>query len=89
MNGTISGEYYSIFCTTGTAPDAFVGFEATAGNGHDNLFYWDDTCYNLDPIVSSGTCKVDATKNSTGTIKIKLNNTIFYLGYWAVADLTT
>ena len=89
MNGTISGEYYSIFATSGSPPDAFVGFESGAGHGWDNLFYWDDTCYDQDPIVSSGTCKIDAAKDSTGTIKIKLNDTTYYLGYWAAADLTS
>ena len=83
MNGTVSGEYYSIFCTTGTAPDAFVGFEASAGCGHDVLFYWDDTCYNLDPISALG-CKQEV--NSDGTIKIKINATTYYIPYYAVAN---
>ena len=48
-----------------------------------------ETAYDQDPIFSTGTCKVDATKNSTGTIKINLNGTAYYLGYWAAADLTS
>lgn len=54
MNGTVNGEYYSIFATSGTAPDAFVGFEASAGCGWTQLLYFDDTCYNLDPVSGSG-----------------------------------
>jgi hypothetical protein len=92
LNGAnISGsmEEYGIFATTGgSKPKAFIGFETTS-SGYTNLLYFDETAYDQDPIFSAGTCKVDATKDSTGTIKIDLNGTTYYMGYWAVADLTS
>jgi hypothetical protein len=89
MSGTISGEEYGIFATTGASkPDAWIGFETTS-SGWAYMWYFDETAYDQDPIFSTGTCKVDASKDSTGTIKINLNGTAYYLGYWAAADLTS
>jgi len=82
-------EEYGIFATTGgSKPKAFIGFETTS-SGWTNLLYFDETAYDQDPIFSTGTCKVDASKDSTGTIKIDLNGTTYYIGYWAAADLTS
>ena len=43
MSGTISGEEYGIFATTGgSKPDAFIGFETTS-IGYSQLLYFDET----------------------------------------------
>ena len=43
MNGTVSGEEYTIFSTTGCSrPDAWAGFETTS-SGYSQLLYFDET----------------------------------------------
>lgn len=66
MNGTVNGEEYACYITSGTAPDAVFGFEITAGGGWGQLFYFDDTCYNQSPI-------------SNTSLKVKLHTTQYYL----------
>jgi len=66
MNGTVNGEEYAAFITCGTSPDAVFGFEVTAGVGWTQLFYFDDTCYNLAPI-------------SNTSLKVLLNTTQYYI----------
>jgi len=89
VNCVVGGTEYGILATTGgSKPDAFIGFETTS-SGWAHLLDFNATAYDQDPVFSTGTCKVDATKNSTGTIKIRLNGTTYYMGYWAVADLTS
>jgi len=89
MSGTVSGESYVAWITTSTDMDAIFGIHSATGTGvATNLFYFDDSCDDQAPIFDTGTCKVDAGKDSTGTIVIKIKATTYYLGYWAVADLT-
>ena len=66
MNGTVSGEEYAFYVTSGSEPDAVFGFEASASNGWDQLFYFDETCYNLDPV-------------SNTSLKVKVNATQYYI----------
>lgn len=66
MSGTVNGEEYAFYVTSSTEPDAVFGFEASASQGYDQLFYWDETCYNLDPI-------------STKSLKVKVNATQYYI----------
>ena len=89
FHGTASGEEYAMFITCGGSKvDAVIGL-VTTSSGWTYLLSFDETSYDQDPIFSTGTCKVDATKDSTGTIKINLNGTTYYMGYWAAADLTS
>jgi len=76
MSGTISGEEYGIFATTGASrPDAFIGFETTS-SGYDQLLYFDET-FN----AGAGTCvtgdAVPATQDAR--IKVYYNGTQYYL----------
>jgi len=77
MSGTVSGEEYGIFATTGASrPDAFIGFETTS-SGYDQLFYFDET-YNS----GAGTCvTTDAVpgSNQDARIKVYYNGTQYYL----------
>lgn len=71
MLGTVSGEEYGIFSTTGgTKPDAWAGFETT-GAGWANLFSFDETAFDQDPVGSG-----DKTGGSkTNYLKVNLNGT--------------
>lgn len=52
MSGTVSGEEYGIYATTGgSVPDAFIGFETTA-SGWASLFYFDETAFDQPPVIS-------------------------------------
>ena len=74
MCGTVSGEEYGIFATTGgSKPDAFVGFETTS-SGWSQLFYFDETAYDQDPVVASG-CNVSGAGASEAYLKVSLNGT--------------
>ena len=67
MNGTVSGEHYTIYATSsgGDNVDAFIGFE-TITTGWDNLFYFDETAYDQDPV-------------SNTSLKVLLNATQYYI----------
>lgn len=53
MSGTVSGEEYGIFATTGASkPDAFIGFETTS-SGWANFLSFDETSYDQDPVASA------------------------------------
>lgn len=62
MNGTVSGEEYAIFASTGCSrPDGFIGFETTS-SGYSQLFYFDETfnsgagtCITTDAAPTGGT----------------------------------
>jgi len=77
MGGTVSGEEYGIFATTGMSrPDAFIGFETTS-SGYDQLWYFDET-YN----AGAGTCVTgDAVPsgNQDARIKVYYNATQYYI----------
>ena len=77
MSGTISGEEYGLFSTTGASrPDAWAGFETTS-SGYDQLFYFDET-YNS----GAGTCvTTDAVPggNQDARIKVYYNGTQYYI----------
>ena len=76
MSGTVSGEEYGIFATTGgTVPDAFIGFETTSA-GWDQLFYFDETAYDQEPI-------------SGASLKVLLNATQYYIPLSTSADIPT
>jgi len=67
-------EEYGIFATTGgSKPDAFVGFETTS-SGYAQLFYFDETAYDQDPVVASG-CNVSGAGASEPYLKVLLNDT--------------
>lgn len=86
ISGTDNGaEFYSMYITQGgLTPDAVFGMES-GNNGWSALFYFDETCYNKDPISSSTT---DNTANdSDGTIKINLNGTTYYIPYFGAGKL--
>ena len=54
MNGTVNGEEYAFYITSGTKPDAVFGFEASSGSGGwDQLFYFDETTYNKTPVANA------------------------------------
>jgi len=81
MSGTVSGEEYGIFATSGTKPDAFIGFQiSSAGAGWETLFKWDETCYNKDPIVSGNA----TTGSKDYHLKVDLNGTIYGIQLYAL-----
>jgi len=76
MSGTVSGEEYGIFATTGASvPDAFVGFETTS-SGYDQLFEFDETYTN-----GAGTCvTTDAVPtNQTARMKVWYDGEQYYI----------
>jgi len=77
MSGTVSGEEYGIFATTGASvPDAFIGFETTS-SGYSQLLYFDET-FNS----GAGTCvTTDAVPggNQDARIKVYYNGTQYYI----------
>ena len=77
MSGTVSGEEYGIFATTGgTRPDGFIGFE-TSSSGYDQFIYA-DTTFN----TGAGTCiTTDAVPggNQTARIKVWYDSTQYYI----------
>jgi len=79
-NNAAPGEEYTIFTTTGgLKPDAFVGFETTS-SGWSNLFYFDETAYNQEPVVSG-----DKTGgNKDYYLKVNLNGTAYALQLYTV-----
>jgi len=76
VSGTLSGEEYGIFASTGASrPTAFIGFETTS-SGYDQLFYFDET-FNS----GAGTCvTTDAVPGTQDArIKVYYNGTQYYI----------
>ncbi len=74
MNGTVSGEEYTIFSTTGgSVPDAWAAFE-TSSSGWSQFLYFDSTCSAVQPVVTSG-CNVSGAGGSEAYLKVLLNAT--------------
>jgi hypothetical protein len=77
MSGTVSGEEYGIFATTGgTRPDGFIGFETTS-SGYDQFLYFDAT-------FNSGAGTMVTTDavpggNQDARIKVYYNGTQYYI----------
>ena len=77
MSGTVSGEEYGIFATTGgTRPDGFIGFE-TSSSGYDQFLYFDAT-------FNSGAGTMVTTDavpggNQDARIKVYYNGTQYYI----------
>ncbi len=69
MSGTVLGEEYALYITSGTKPDAVFGFEASSGSGGwDQLFYFDETTYDKVPIANQ-------------SFKTLLNTTQYYIPF--------
>lgn len=67
MCGTVSGEEYGIFATTGgTRPDGFIGFE-TSSSGYDQFIYA-DTSFD----AGAGTCFETSAGPASQTARIKV-----------------
>jgi hypothetical protein len=67
MHGTMSGQEYGIFASTGgSRPDGFIGFETTS-SGYDQLFYFDET-YNS----GAGTCVTTDSVPGTQDARMKV-----------------
>ena len=77
MSGTVSGEEYGIFATTGgTRPDGFIGFETTS-SGYDQFIYFDAT-------FNSGAGTMVTTDavpggNQDARMKVYYNGTQYYI----------
>ncbi len=83
MGGTVGGEYYSAFITSGgVKADAVFGLET--GSGWTSLFYFDETAYDQDPISDLG---AKNEVNSDKSIKIKLNDTVYYIPIFVVGNM--
>ena len=78
VGGTVNGEHYSAFITSGgIKPDAVFGLET--GAGWDALFYFDETAYDEDPVVSG-----DHTSGSKDYgLRINLNGTNYLIQLYA------
>jgi len=80
LNGTVSGEEYGIFATCGGSKvDAFIGFETTS-SGWTNLFYFDETAYDQDPIGTATISGGTADKY----LKVSLNGTAYGIQLYAI-----
>ena len=80
MSGTVSGEEYTIFSTTGgTKPDAWAAFETTS-SGWSNFLAFDETSYDQDPVVSA-----DITGSTKKYLKVDFNGTAYGIHLWSVA----
>ncbi len=67
MNGTVSGEEYGLFCTTGgTRPNGLIGLETTS-SGYDQLIYADSTFDS-----GAGTCIETASVPGTQDARIRV-----------------
>lgn len=78
VNGTVSGEHYSFFVTTGSNVDAVFGFET--GAKWSSLFYFDETCATSEPVVAGD--KTGGSKDYY--LKVNLNGTIYAIQLYAV-----
>jgi len=80
MCGTVSGEEYSIFSTTGgTKPDAWAAFETTS-SGWTNFLYFDETAYDQLPIVSA-----EPTGSTKKYLAVSLDGTAYGIPLNSVA----
>ncbi len=80
MNGTVGGEEYGIFATCGGSKvDAFIGFETTS-SGWTNLFYFDETSYDQDPVASA---TIDGGTQDT-YLKVSINGTAYGIALYAI-----
>jgi len=80
LNGTVSGEEYGIFATCGGSKvDAFIGFE-TSSSGWTNLFYFDETAYDQDPVGTATVTGGTADKY----LKVSLNGTAYGIQLYAI-----
>ena len=80
MGGTVSGEHYSAFITSGGAakPDAVFGFET--GAGWSNLFYFDETAFDQDPVASA---TIDGGTQDK-YLKVDLSGTAYGIALYAI-----
>ena len=80
LSGTVSGEEYGIFASTGASrPTSFLGFETTS-SGYSQLLYFDET-FNS----GAGTCITTETVPSNAQdamIKVYYNGTQYYIPLW-------
>jgi len=80
MCGTVSGEEYGIFATTGgTVPDAFVGFETTS-SGWESLFYFDETASIHPPVISGDTSATSADYH----LRVNIDGTMYGIQLYAL-----
>ena len=79
MSGTVSGEEYAAFITSGGSKvDAVFGFE-TSSVGWTNLMYFDETAYDQDPVVAG-----DATGGSKDYgLRVSINGTAYLIQLYA------
>lgn len=81
MSGTVSGEEYTIFSTTGgTKPDAWAAFETTS-SGWTNFLYFDETAYDELPVVSA-----EPTGSTKKYLAVSLNGTAYGIPLNSVAQ---
>ncbi len=81
MGGTVSGEHYSAFITSGgIKADAVFGLET--GSGWSSLFYFDETAYDQDPV--STVTPATQSNDSDGSLIINLNGTLYYIPYFGI-----
>ena len=80
LQGSVLGEEYACFITTGgTKPDAVFGFETT-GAGWANLFSFDETSFDQEPIASG-----DKTGQSKEYwLKVDLNGTAYGIQLYTI-----
>jgi hypothetical protein len=83
MSGTISGEEYGLFCTTGASkPDALIGLETTS-SGWAQFLLLDETMASAEPFVASG-CNVSGAGASEAYLKVSVNGTQYGLPLIAI-----
>ncbi len=76
MSGTVTGEEFGIFATTGASkPDAFIGF-STKSSGYDQLFNFDSS-FNS----GAGTCVETSSVggSQSARIRMKYDGTQYYI----------
>lgn len=83
-SGTVSGEEYGIFATTGASvPDAFIGFQTTS-SGWQYLFSFDETMAGVAPI--STVTPATSGQDATGSLIIQINGTDYYIPFYTLAQ---
>ena len=80
MGGTVSGEHYSAFITSGGAakPDAVFGFET--GAGWSNFLLFDETAFDQDPVA---TATIDGGTQDK-YLKVDLSGTAYGIALYAI-----
>ncbi len=88
MNGTVNGEMYAAFITTGHHNDAVFAFEETGGGGHwDYLFYFDETTYDQLPCgATRGTPNQTATCD--GSLAVNVNGKVLFIPLYNAVTVT-